>query len=715
MTDGVAPESRSVLPEFRTLRQRRIAAALAVSIPILVHAFLTLWAPGRFHGCDFESLYRCRGTWAREAFQRDGALPLWSSAQYGGTPELGCFQGAEPIFYPPNWLWLWMSPEAAYRTLVMLHLLLAGAGMYRLMREWSVSRCGAVLAALSYAIGFMMSALIKMGMFGALMGISWAPAVLFLLVRLLRRSSWRDVLRLAAALALLILSGLPVYIYHLGLVSAAIVGWSVCCRIRERRPWRLPLLQCSAAAALALLLSAGFLLPAFEVAYHSTRVPGGDIYQGAGPPRHHAFVLQNFIYFGIPWFSGTSEGARLQGRDYWYEKSVYIGILPIILAVLGLTGRRRREAILFAVIGLVAMLDAMACDLPVHSALTAILPAYGSFRLPGRIVWVGVLCLSVLSGFGWDAFRSSGIPLRRLAILVSVLALPVAAVAAFYLRAPRDAFLFGLSTVLSLAVFRLNRAAPAAAVALTSALLLGYGVAIQDRREEPSPEKWYVSKIDKDYRVLNLASPDLADTLHGVRILQGFGYPIVSGMAEYYSRAWKDRPPLQPDALGIGAEIARPEILSRLNVRWIVATRPLHPSWIERARSGPEVLYENPDALGSAFLLEGGSATVERRTNRIRVDSRAPQPSRLVVSESWMPGWNATINGARATVSRYEGALLQLEVPAGESRIELSYFPSSLKRGLIITSISLAGLLAGVGILTLRRRRGNLSGASASG
>ena len=43
----------------------------------------------------------------------------------------------------------------------------------------------------------------------------------------------------------------------------------------------------------------------------------------------------------------------------------------------------------------------------------------------------------------------------------------------------------------------------------------------------------------------------------------------------------------------------------------------------------------------------------------------SPGPDTLVVSESWMPGWKAEVNGELAEVIPYEDALLAMKVPAG--------------------------------------------------
>src|SRR5262249_32968444 len=74
----------------------------------------------------------------------------------------------------------------------------------------------------------------------------------------------------------------------------------------------------------------------------------------------------------------------------------------------------------------------------------------------------------------------------------------------------------------------------------------------------------------------------------------------------------------------------------------------------------------------------------------VRVNTQAP--GLLVVTEAWMPGWTATINGRRVPILR--GNHAQRVVPiseAGNHEVVMTYWPPALTRGLAITS--LAGLV----------------------
>ena len=99
------------------------------------------------------------------------------------------------------------------------------------------------------------------------------------------------------------------------------------------------------------------------------------------------------------------------------------------------------------------------------------------------------------------------------------------------------------------------------------------------------------------------------------------------------------------------------------------------------------------------------SVTWERPApSRLRLTTRPDRPALVVVTESHHPGWSARVNGVPAPVHRVDNLFLGIEVPAGESAVELRFRPPGLETG---AAVSAAGalalvLVAGTG---LRRRR----------
>jgi hypothetical protein len=118
-----------------------------------------------------------------------------------------------------------------------------------------------------------------------------------------------------------------------------------------------------------------------------------------------------------------------------------------------------------------------------------------------------------------------------------------------------------------------------------------------------------------------------------------------------------------------------------------------------------------PEAASASSQVAAGAAGVrlsQPTPGTIVADVGAQAGSWLVVSENWMPGWQATLRPAQGParpvpVMRADLTLLAVRLPPGGGRLELSYRPASVRDGLAISAAALATTVA---LLTLCLRRG---------
>ncbi len=75
----------------------------------------------------------------------------------------------------------------------------------------------------------------------------------------------------------------------------------------------------------------------------------------------------------------------------------------------------------------------------------------------------------------------------------------------------------------------------------------------------------------------------------------------------------------------------------------------------------------------------------------MRLEAALERPGLLVVTNSWHPGWTATVDGVEAEVHRVDAAFQGVYLGAGRHEIELAFRPASLTAGL---SLAAAGVLA---------------------
>ncbi len=700
--------------------RRRSLAALSIALPIaLVHAPLLLTSH-HVYAFDYFAQHRPLASVVQEEYRSTGRVPKWIPFQYAGMPALGNVE--MNLYYPPNWLFLRLHPDMAYKILFFLHMLLAAWGSYRLVRFLGIGRVGGAISAIAYGLSLSGVARMYAGHLPLYVPQAHAPLLLFLLFRSVQAPSLLRTALLGLETAAVLLGSNPQFVYHLIFLSFAGCCWRIAIRMRRRES----IFPAAAAVVSAALLGAGIasvhLLPSLEVLPLSTRGAGefavanarGDL------PELQVLLPGHIVSLGIPWFPKTGIlEAWSSSRDEWHEKVLYIGVFPLILAVLALVRPKRPGAVaFFGSVGLIALLDALARHLPVHSVLSQ-LPLYGHFREPARSVWVTVLCLCVLGGFGWDAFASRrlrGPGLRWVLAGILAIFLATAALMTFRYRMIGGGLIFASLSAASLVPLLLGRVPPfsaAAAVLLSAADLCFFAHTslwtVPDDRYVRAP--WYARHVGgerEQYRVLDLVDPGAKPMTHHLRILNGYGYPIPKPIVETYKKAWAD---YETDGfhLGQGKNIAEPEILRRLNVRWIVSRGPsLVPTWREVARQGDQVLYEDPEARPSAFFPEAPGGMEVRRPNldtiEVRVASR--QARRLVVSEMWMPGWQATIDGRKTPLQVAEGGLISVEVPPGESDLRLTYDPAirRIGEGICVSSLVLVALMFTLSIFRRPRR-----------
>lgn len=97
-----------------------------------------------------------------------------------------------------------------------------------------------------------------------------------------------------------------------------------------------------------------------------------------------------------------------------------------------------------------------------------------------------------------------------------------------------------------------------------------------------------------------------------------------------------------------------------------------------------------------------GRATVVRyEPGRVTVETEADAARLLVLTDTFFPGWIATIDGARTEILRANYAFRAVVVPPGRHAAEFRYRPASFRVG---AGLSAAGLLCAVLLVSIRPR-----------
>jgi len=90
----------------------------------------------------------------------------------------------------------------------------------------------------------------------------------------------------------------------------------------------------------------------------------------------------------------------------------------------------------------------------------------------------------------------------------------------------------------------------------------------------------------------------------------------------------------------------------------------------------------------------------------LELSAPAPQGTALVVSENYYPGWKATVDGKPATTDRADYTLIGVQLPAGATKVSLTFDSPEYHTGKAITLAAiLVSLLVLAGGLVLEKRK----------
>src|SRR5258708_5663795 len=211
-----------------------------------------------------------RITVVQRGFWQTGDIPRWNPYQFAGTPVLGNSQGS--YFYPGAWPELFLPAPEAVEFVVLLHVVLAASGMYRLARALRLSRPASVIAGLSYALGGGAMARLQAGHYHYFITYGQAPWLLYAVLRVFRNPTLVHGWALALWTFAVVVGGAPQWSYLLAVVCVAAVAWLSAEKWKRGESWVRPTGMAVGFAFLGALLGATEVLPGIEAFHHS--VPG---------------------------------------------------------------------------------------------------------------------------------------------------------------------------------------------------------------------------------------------------------------------------------------------------------------------------------------------------------------------------------------------------------------------------------------------------------
>jgi hypothetical protein len=327
-----------------------------------------------------------------EALQ-GGEFPLWNPYTFSGQPLFASLQTA--ILYPPNWILLGFPLVFGFNLTIVLHYFLAGWFIYLLSRELGGSPGAAVLSALAFSLGGGLLSLHSM--LSSLQSAVWAPLTLFFFLRAVKHNSTKfGLLTMIATLVQFLGGGIEIFLLTQALVvfltffpRSFLSGEKV-----TPFPGRLKML--GLIYLLFLGLSAVQVLPFIEMVQQSARGQGLSYQQATA----WSLSLADLWHLFIP--DLFNRGLEFYLDDQNWLKTIYQGIIPLILIYFYFSGKDRRR-VWWAALLSVSILLALGKNTPFYGLLYHLVPGINLIRFPIKFLYLSIILLCLLAGLGWDA------------------------------------------------------------------------------------------------------------------------------------------------------------------------------------------------------------------------------------------------------------------------------------------------------------------------
>ncbi|MDO8657196.1 MAG: YfhO family protein [Candidatus Levybacteria bacterium] len=659
-------------------------------------------------------------------------LPLWSEKTYAGHPVLA--ETTTGALFPLSITLFYLFPtNFAYNLEMTIVFFLTGFFTYIFCRSIKLSNQASLFPSLAFTFsGFFITHIINDIILDAIV---WFPLSLFLIEKLYQTLKLKYSIFLGIIFSFQILSGNAQMAFYCIFISALYFLFKLFFNPQKKKLY--PLFCFSVAIVIAFSLSAIQLIPTFEYLKLSNRSSGLKAETIEEFPYHPqeliTFILPNI--YGNP--RGDTYNPPFPVRGIFWENTAYVGILTLILALLSILKIRKNNQIFFYFLLVFSLLLALGKYSPLNTLL--LLPPFNFFRIPSRFLFFSSFSLIILAGLTMDMFLKKIKSIRHRYIIGAIITLIVLT----------DLFIFGYNynSVYSAKQWT-SPSQTAEFIKQDLSFFRIYNIDLSTNYKEHPFRKarlkangwssdlkpyyyllnWIIPKTNLTYGLnhagatfaLNLKRSEKFDLLIGENILE------LDGNEKKIS-------PLSLkllSLLGIKYFIS-PDLINQDNIILKFSTNnSIEPTFR---------VYENTNVLPHAFLVSNSKvitdenhilnelkkenfdplktvilekqvelntknnldikkdkiiSITEGKNGNVKIKAQTSNPSFLVLTDTYYPGWKAIVNGKEEEILKADYRFRAIKLNPGENNIEFIYDPLSFKIGAVITGTTILFIIA---------------------
>lgn len=337
-----------------------------------------------------------------------GRFPLWDEQIYGGYPFLA---NAEPaLFYPLTIPLYWLfSAKTGLDLYTLFTFLLAGIGTYCFAQSLKLSKEASLISAFSFT--FSAGVVVKIVHLDALTIIAHLPLLLFLTNKFLAKKSLWLWLLIIFIVTIEILNFEPQTAFIV--FFAFVLYFLFKAYLQNHKQILANCLILASVFIFSLTLSAVQLVPSLTYFQYSDRQTGIDEKSVTKFPfvfAELAYFLRP-APFGDPSLGNYNSPAVPVPSIFW-ENNAYTGLIALIFgtAAVFFLLTKKKEVLFFSFLFIITVLFALDQSTPVGKILE--LPPFAYFRLPSRFLHLSRFSLAILAGFGFE-LAASRFPKKR--------------------------------------------------------------------------------------------------------------------------------------------------------------------------------------------------------------------------------------------------------------------------------------------------------------
>jgi hypothetical protein len=678
-----------------------IIAAIITYVPVSAFLFslkndsLVQYLPFRYH--------------LSESIQH-GYFPFWSPYLYTGFPIHADMQGMtwNPIVLVISLFTRYNMSILQFE--VMIYLVLAAIGMYKLLKSFSVDRYICIVAGISYmSCGFIN---------GSASVIPWISSAAFIpfvfnyLYRFFRQPSLRHSLFFSAALCMLFLCGYPTFFIYTCYIILAFLVYIFITNYNRRE--QVLTGRNIFYFLLAILLFFAVCSPAiisyWEFLPYYSRGSGITVSKAAENP--------------LTWFSSISYiFPNLVSKDHAglntdpSMRNSYVGCFVFILFLMALLRKQTRLQWMLIGLTLFSFFLSLGEATPVHKFSYSVLPLFNTFRHPGNIrlfTSIGVIMVAAfyvqgLLAKNWESIRAKFLRLSIwFAVAMGLIALFVIFQPAVKknlsvvskIRQPKlfmewiefESFIF-IEAVLQLLfcivlIFHLRKRSfhsnvIATLFAMNSILFCWISLPstfISQIRTKSVNQ--YVRSFPDGYPLPEASAPVEAAVISDSTDIPIYGYP------NFYNKK-----------ITIQDHVITPTLNKDYEV--------FNNNRAIRKRLNDYPLSYISDSVTTDSINTPANEVVRItafRPGRFIFSLNPVQPGELVLFQQYNHNWKAFVNGKAAEIQKANTAFMKTRIPEGNSTVEFIYKPRKVILAMWVSFIVILSVLAYFVISYLRAR-----------